>query len=80
MTVLDLFDDQGDQVRFVTAKEAPEHFSPVLGVTEAMVNKWHSQRKVTGYRVSRQVFFRLDELQEVEKVTRDTPQSHRRRT
>lgn len=77
VTVLEVRDDQGELVRYVTAREAPAYLG--ADVSEAMVNKWHSRRMVTGYRVGREVLFRLDELKEVEGVTRRSGKSYRNR-
>jgi hypothetical protein len=76
VSVLEVRDDQGNPVCYVTATEAPDWLGD--DVTVDMVNKWHRRRKVTGFRVGREVFFRLDELREVEQVTRDTPGGHPR--
>lgn len=64
--------------RFVTATEVGRGY---IGgdVTMAMVAMWRKRRMVTPYRVGREVFYRLDELKEVEQATRDTPRGRPRR-
>lgn len=76
--MLEITDDQGRPARYVTATEAPDWLGD--DVTVDAVNKWHTRRMVTGYRVGRLVYFRLDELREVEQVTRDTPSGRPRPT
>jgi hypothetical protein len=63
-------------IRYVTATEAPDHLG--ADVTPGMVAMWRQRRMITPYRVGREVYYRLDELIEVEYVTRGMPQSHRR--
>lgn len=77
VAVIELRDDQGNLVRYVSATEAPEFCGP--DVTRDMVYEWRKRRLVTGYRVGREVLFRLDELKEVEGVTRRSGKSHRGR-
>lgn len=76
--MLEVFDDQGELVRFVTATEAPSYLGPDVSVS--MVNKWRQRRMVTGYRVGREVLFRLDELKEVERATRRSVKGGRPRS
>jgi hypothetical protein len=72
LVVLEIPDEHGKLITYVTATEAPDHFSPSLKVRKGTVAQWHHDREVTGYRIGRQVYFRLDELQEVEYVKRTT--------
>jgi hypothetical protein len=74
--MLEVHDDQGALVRYVTATEAPEWLGD--DVTSGMVAMWRHRHMITPYRVGREVYYRLDELREVEQVTREAPQSHRR--
>jgi hypothetical protein len=68
--VLEIPDEHGNLVEYVTATEAPAHFSPILKVTKAMVEKWMQRRKVNTYKIGKERYCRLDELQEVEYVRR----------
>lgn len=76
--MLEIADENGDPIQYVTATEAPEHFGKWTKVTTAMVNKWHQRRKITGYRVGQRVYFRLDELKAVEFVTRTEVRGRKR--
>jgi hypothetical protein len=62
-----------DGQRFVTAREVGGGLVLGADISEDAVNQWHRRRKITGYRVGREVFFRLDELREVEQVVRESP-------
>jgi hypothetical protein len=64
-------------IRYVTATEAPDHLG--ADITRDMIYKWRKRRKITGYRVGKEVYHRLDELIEVEYVTRGTPDGRPRR-
>lgn len=68
--MLEIEDEHGEIAKYVTATEAPTHFSPQLKVTKAIVEKWMQRRKVTTYKIGRERYCRLDELQEVEFVMR----------
>lgn len=68
--MLEIVNEHGEIVVYVTASEAPSHFSPLVRVTQAMVEKWMQRRKVTTYKIGRERYARLDELKEVEYVLR----------
>lgn len=76
--MIELHDDQGNLVRYVTATEAPCYLGP--DVTAAMVYKWRQRRMVNAYRVGREKFYRLDELKEVEGVLRRSGRGRPRRS
>lgn len=66
--MLEVRDDQGELVRYISATEAPGYLGP--DVTPGMVYKWRQRHMVNGYKVGREVYYRLDELKEVEGVLR----------
>lgn len=75
--MLEILDDQGNMIEYVTAQEAADRLKP--DVNTGMIYQWHSRRMITGYRVGRIVWFRWSEIEEVEYVTRRRPQGHPRR-
>jgi hypothetical protein len=70
--VLEVPDEHGEIIQYVTATEAPAYFSRRVGVTKGTVATWHKNREITGYRIGREVYFRLSELQDVEYAKRMT--------
>lgn len=64
-------------IEYVTASEAPDRLG--ADVVPAMVWDWKRRRLVTGYRVGREVYYRLDELIEVEYVLRVAGKGRKRR-
>lgn len=57
--------------RYITAVEAPEYLGS--DVKSSRVHDWKRRRLVTGYKMGGLVWFRLDELIEVEFITRRSP-------
>lgn len=53
---------------YVTATEAPAHLGP--DCTPQVVRAWGTRRKANRYRVGRETYYSLDELTEVEYLTR----------
>jgi hypothetical protein len=70
LVVLEIPDEHGKLITYVTATEAPDHFSPILKVTRAMVEKWMARHKVQTYKIGKERYCRLEELQDVEYVMR----------
>jgi hypothetical protein len=64
-------------IRYVTATEAPDHLG--ADIVPAMIRDWKRRRLITGYRVGKVTYYRLDELIEVEYVLRDSGKGRRRR-
>jgi hypothetical protein len=62
---------------YVTAAEAPASLGP--DITAALVRDWKRRRLITGYRVGRETWYRLDELVEVEYVLRNSRTGRPRR-
>ena len=56
---------------YITATEAPEHLG--TDCSPQTVRQWGKRRKVNGYRLGRETYYSLDELTEVEYVTRTSP-------
>jgi hypothetical protein len=76
--VIELRDDRGELMRYITAGEASDYLGP--DVTPAMVYKWRQRRMVNAYRVGREKYYRLDELKEVEGVLRRSARGRPRRS
>lgn len=57
-------------ITYVLAGEAAEHLGP--DVTAQMVRQWGARRMANRYRVGRVTYYSLDELTEVEYVTRSS--------
>lgn len=62
---------------YIRATEAPDHLG--ADITADRIRDWKRRRLITGYPVGRATYYRLDELIEVEYVTRTTPEGRPRR-
>ncbi len=73
---IELRDDQGNVIEYVTAEEGAERLGP--DIKPSTIWKWHSDHDVNGYRIGRSVWFRLSDLEDVEAVKFRTPQGRPR--
>jgi hypothetical protein len=64
-------------IEYVTAQDGADRLGS--DINPGMIYQWHSRHMVTGYKVGKIVWFRWDELQEVEYVTRTTRAGRPRR-
>lgn len=76
--MLEIVDENGNPVVYVTATEAPQHFGEWARVTTGMVEKWMQRRKVQTYKIGKERYARLGELKEVEYVLRTGEQGRPR--
>lgn len=66
-----------DGIAYITATEAPDHLGD--DVDPAMVRDWHRRKLIVGYRVGKEVYYRLEGLVEVEYTLRTSGRGRPRR-
>jgi hypothetical protein len=75
--VLEVTNDAGETIRYITAVEVSDHLGP--DVVPDMLRDWQRRRLITGYRVGKATYYRIDEVREVEYVLRSGGRGRKRR-
>jgi hypothetical protein len=75
--LLEITNNDGVTIHYITATEVTDHLGP--DVVPAMLRDWQRRHLITGYRVGKVTWYRLDEVREVEYVLRHGGRGRKRR-